>query len=979
MPGSIRARISVLFFALLLLTTSLFAQSSGGSLSGHVTDETGAALPGVTVTATNDATGTTRTEVTAKDGSYHFESIPIGAYTVVADLSGFSTVTTKNVRVNVATETTRNISLKQAAVSESITVTAEAPLVATSPSVGTVVSQQELQNLPLNGRQFANLGSLAPGTSLSVNSDPTKPGQLTIALNGGSGRNVNFLVDGGDNTDDTIGGALQNFNIEAVEEFKIQTMQYKAEFGRSSGGVLSVVTKTGTNEFTGSAYEFYRSKSLNSPTVVEDEAGEKNPYRRDQYGVSFGGPIVKDRAHFFGTYEKTKRTTSYVVDTPLLPDVNGQAIALPFLDELATVKASADLTPKQYLQVRYGYQKNSDKYGASALVAPSALGTISNKYSSVLGGLTSQLSNNKLNEFIYQYTDFKNLISADSNDPYILYPGGASKGQSPNTPQSTLQKKHQFKDDFSWSSQLGGRRNDFKTGVQYINEPTLGGDFTVGTTGTYTLTEDRIGSPVASIVFTGGFSGVSTPIKQYNAYFQDDINITPRLTVNAGLRYDLWTGFDLDQSKNPNLADVQSAAFQAKAAQLGMKWAADFANGGGTKLKNDKNNWSPRLGFTFDLTGSGKSLLRGGVGRYYDFPYTNATILFPASAVQSVYGVVYQKTEATPGAGIRNADGSFYQPGQPLPGGNEVSGQLSLARSNELASPSLATPYSDQLSLGYSTEVTNYLGLNFEAVSIRYKDIPFRFRANPTSGGTRVVPNVPANFRVWSGEGHAKYDGLNIGFHSRIGSKLEAQGFYTWSRSRGNILAGADEFRVNDPGFQPDVTSNVSPNPLDPTCSYCDGPLDTDARHRVTLSTVYQAPLGINVSGILRYRSALPYTVLATLGNSGQPCDELSSTPLPSCANKYDLNKDAYNNDVAPGHSLNDARGASMSQVDLRVAKEFRFGGRFSVEGIAEIFNLFNAKNEAKFNRLGEPGAFAGTDPAQGDQRVGQLGIRVKF
>ena len=986
MPGSIRARISVLFFALLLLTTSLFAQSSGGSLSGRVTDETGAALPGVTVTATNDATGTTRTDVSAKDGSYHFESIPIGTYTVVADLSGFSVVTTKNVRVSVASETNRNISMKQAAVSESITVTAEAPLVATSPSVGTVVSQQELQNLPLNGRQFANLGSLAPGTSLSVNSDPTKPGQLTIALNGGSGRNVNFLVDGGDNTDDTIGGALQNFNIEAVEEFKIQTMQYKAEFGRSSGGVLSVVTKTGTNEFTGSAYEFYRSKSLNSPTVVEKESGgEKNPYRRDQYGFSLGGPIVKDRAHFFGTYEKTKRTTSYVVQTPLLPAFNNQAIGLPFQDELATAKASADLTPKQYLQVRYGYQKNSDKYGASALVAPTALGTISNKYSSILGGLTSQLSNNRLNEFIYQYTDFKNLISADSNDPYILYPSGASQGQSPNTPQSTVQKKHQLKDDFSWSSQIGGRRNDFKTGLQYINEPTLGGDFTVGTAGQYTLTEDRIGSPVQQIVVTGGFSGVSTPIKQYNAYFQDDINITPRLTVNAGLRYDLWTGFDLDQSKNPNLADVQTAAFQARAAQLGMNWAADFANGGGTKLKNDKNNWSPRLGFTYDLTGGGKNLLRGGVGRYYDFPYTNATILFPASAVQSVYGVVYQKTEATPGAGIRNANGTLYQPGQPLPGGNEVSGQLSLARSNELASPSLATPYSDQLSIGYSTEVTNYLGLNFEAVSIRYKDIPFRFRANPivqltpTTRG-RAVPNVPNNFRVWSGEGHAKYDGLNIGFHSRITSKLEAQGFYTWSRSRGNILAGADEFRVNDPGFQPDVTSNVSPNPLNPNCDRCDGPLDTDARHRVTLSAVYQAPLGINVSGILRYRSALPYTVLATGNNSGRAAGLCGTATTAACTDsKIDLDQNGYNNDLATGHSLNDARGASMSQVDLRHAKEFRFGGRFGIEAIGEVFNLFNAKNEAKFNRLGQAGAFAGTDPAQGDQRVAQLGLRLKF
>ncbi|MEA2568163.1 MAG: hypothetical protein QOI24_164 [Acidobacteriota bacterium] len=969
MPGSTRARISVLIFAMLLLSTALFAQSGSGSLSGRVLDETGAALPGVTVTATNDATGSTRTDVTSADGSYHFGSIPIGTYTVVADLSGFAVVTTKNVVVNVATETNRNISLKQAAVKEAITVTAEAPLVATEASVGTVVSQKELQNLPLNGRQFANLGSLAPGTSLSVNSDPTKPGQLTIALNGGSGRNVNFVIDGGDNTDDTIGGALQNFNIEAVEEFKIQTMQYKAEYGRSSGGVLSVVTKTGTNEFTGSAYEFYRSKSLNSPTVTEDAAGAKNPYRRDQYGFSFGGPIVKDRAHFFGTYEKTKRTTSYVVDTPLLPEFNGKAITLPFQDELITAKASGDITAKQYLQVRYGYQKNSDKYGASALVAPSSLGTISNKYSSILFGHTAQLSNNRLNEFVYQYTDFKNLISADSDLPYILYPSGASSGQSPNTPQSTLQKKHQFKDDFSWSSQLGGRRNDFKAGLQYINEPTLGGDFTVGTAGTYVLDEDRIGSPVQSIVFTGGFSGVSTPIKQYNTYFQDDISLSPRLTLNAGIRYDLWTGFDLDQSKNPNLADVQSAAFQTRAAQLGVSWASMFANGGGTKLKNDKNNWSPRLGFTYDLAGNGKQLVRGGVGRYYDFPYTNATILFPSSAVQSVYGVIYQKTEAVVGQGIKNANGTLYQPGQPLPGGNEVSGQLSLARSNELAAPNLATPYSDQLSLGYSMEVNPSLGLNFEAVSIRYKDIPFRFRANPTfqpsTGGARVrvVPNVPNNFRVWSGDGHAQYDGFNIGFHSRIGTKFEAQGFYTYSKAKGNILAGADEFRVNDPGYQPDVVSNVSPNPLNPDCGNCSGPLDTDARHRVTLSTVYRAPYGINVSGILRYRSALPYTVFA----------------MTASGSKLDLNGDGYNNDLAPGHSLNDARGHSNQQIDLRLSKEFTFATSYGVELIAEVFNLFNEENPAKFNRLGEPGAYAGTDPSQGDQRVAQLGLRVKF
>jgi len=209
----------ILALLLLFIPAALFAQTGGAALRGRVDDASGAALPGVTVTATNNATGFSRSTVTGSDGSYYFASLPVGMYNVVADLSGFASVTTRNVELNVSQERELNITVKQAAVKEQITVTAQAPLVETTPAVSTVVSQKEIQNLPLNGRQFANLGSLAPGTTLSVNADPTKPGQMTIALNGGSGRNVNFVIDGGDNTDDTIGGALQNFNIEAVQEF----------------------------------------------------------------------------------------------------------------------------------------------------------------------------------------------------------------------------------------------------------------------------------------------------------------------------------------------------------------------------------------------------------------------------------------------------------------------------------------------------------------------------------------------------------------------------------------------------------------------------------------------------------------------------------------------------------------------------------------------------------------------------------------
>ena len=963
----VRPFVILSLLSFLILASSALAQSSGASLGGRVADETGAALPGVSITATNSATGFARTEVTSSDGRYRFPSLPVGRYTVVADLSGFASVTRPNVELNVATARELNFTLRQAAVKEQITVTAESPLIATEPAVGTIVSQRELENLPLNGRQFANLGSLAPGTTLSVNSDPTKPGQLTIALNGGSGRNVNYLIDGGDNTDDTIGGALQNFNLEAVQEFKIQTMQYKAEYGRSSGGVLTVVTKTGTNELSGSAYGFMRNKGLNSKTKIEsDNDLPKSDYKRRQYGASIGGPIIPDRIHYFGTYEKLKRETNYVIDTGgVFPTFDNNVVPTPFTDELVTLKGTANVTAAQFLQVRYGYQKNTDTYGASPLALPSFLGVTTNKYRSVLLGHSWQLSGSRMNDFIYQYTKFRNTIAAGSNDPYLVFPSGVVSGQNPNTPQSTQQEKSQFKDDFSWSSTLGGQRHDFKTGVNYVHEPILSGDFTVGTTGEFHLLRDDPNSPVTDIFVNGGFSGLQTPIEQYGFYVQDDWNFRPNLTFNVGVRYDLATGFDIDQAGNSVWRMLKTQRKYTE-GYLQKFWGAD------DQLSNDTNNIAPRLGFTYDLRGNSQHVIRGGIGRFYDFAYTNATILFPASDVQSVFGTIYERHNAT---GIRNADGSFFHPGQPLPPGNEAP-PLAAPTPGNVASPSITnTPYSDQLSLGYSWQANPWLGFNFEVVHSSYRDIPFRFRANPSldSNGNPIRNasgglvrrfrefGIGNNFRIWQGGGRAKYDGANIGFHGRLGQTVEFQGFYTYSKTKGNVLGGADEFRLTGVDFQPDMhrgARDASINTLNPWCSACFGPLFSDTPHRLTLSTVYRAPYQVNISGVYRFRSGYPYTKLAGT----------------------DLNNDINNIDLAPGVShVNSERGDNISQLDLRVGKEFHFGGRYGVEVIGEMFNVFNSSNPAKYLSNGTPTTFAGADPTQAEQRVMQLGARFRF
>ncbi|HEV7517057.1 MAG TPA: hypothetical protein VGR07_12220, partial [Thermoanaerobaculia bacterium] len=242
------------------------------------------------------------------------------------------------------------------------------------------------------------------------------------------------------------------------------------------------------------------------------------------------------------------------------------------------------------------------------------------------------------------------------------------------------------------------------------------------------------------------------------------------------------------------------------------------------------------------------------------------------------------------------------------------------------------------------------------------------------------------NFRIWYGKGQAKYDGVNLGFHAR-GKNFQFQGFYTYSTTDGNLLAGADEFRITDAGHQADQSGglrrDVSIDTLNPLCSACFGPLNSDARHRVTLAGTYRAPLGFSVSGVLRYHSATPFTQEAG----------------------YDVNKDGYSNDLAPGVShVGTLYLGSFEQFDMRLSKEFKFGGNYSAEIIAEVFNLFNAKNPVKYNgsqflgldntgtpatnphfgqpipnpRFGKPATYAG-DPLQGEQRLAQVGLRFRF
>ena len=980
--------VTVALCAIVLSASGAAAQQTTGNIQGRVVDAQKAGVPGVTVTAKSPSTGFTRTEVTDAEGIYRLNGLPVGTYDVRAELSGFSPYEAKAVVVNLGQTTDINVDLKVAGVSENVSVTAESPLIQTSSSsVGGVVDIGRIESLPLNGRQFANLAATIPGVGLGFHSDPTKSSQYSPQIAGGNGRNLNYQIDGGDNNDDTVGGLLQLFPLEAIQEFNMITQRYKAEYGRSNGGVMNIVTKSGTNNWQGSFFELFRDTNMNAKTETEKLSNlDKQKYRRNQFGGSFGGRIVRDRAHFFGAVERTKQNTFQAVDLKGLFPGNG-VYPTPYTETLVTVKGTTNVSPSQYLSVRYGYNKNSQPYGVTPNSPPPAWGLSGNKFNSVNLNHNWVLGGAKLNEFIFQYADFANAITANSLDPAQTFPNNVTVGQNLNTPQATQQKKWQFRDDFSWHMAGMGLGHDFKTGVNFINEPRLYLTFNTGTGGySFTHLDNNINGPLSAVSLNGGSAEANTPMKQYAMYIQDDWRVTNKLTLNLGFRYDLVTGMAINQTKNPNFVILDKAG---KAGALaGIGGFQDF----GKSPAEDKNNVQPRVGLVYDLKGDGRDVVRGGWGRYYDFGYTNANILFAAVNATGIgAGTIFSVTNSN---GIKNPDGSFFKVTDPvsnIASLNEAGGSLPL--NSHIASPRIKQPYADQVSLGWSHQLDSATAVDVDFVHSDGKDLGWRPALNQRDGvttGPRHYSTLlaaygsfsPASFTIDISNGKSRYDGVNFGLRRLMRNHVGFTAWYSLSRAKGTTGNGADELS----------TGNIQ-NHLDPFNAVQFGPTGrTDARHRATLSGTFELPWGFQASPIFRYRSALPVglTEGVDLNQNGVNND------IPSEAFAFDGFDSSHNpivKKIGDCKTINCGRGHSLSTMSLRVSKSFRLIGTARVDAIGEVFNLFNALNPAGFigrKNLGtitnktanadflRPTVYSG-DFQQPEQRIGQIGFRFSF
>ena len=955
---------------LILAASPARAQMTTGSISGRVNDAQGAAVPGVTIEARNTGTGFVRIDVTSQTGSYHLSALPVGTYTVTAELSGFRRFEAPGIAVNIGRDAVLNPTL-QVALEQAITVNAAPELISTrSSSVGEVVDLARIEGLPLNGRQFANLAATVPGVGLGFHSDLTKSAQYTPQISGGNGRNVNYIVDGGDNNDDTVGGLLQLFPLEAIQEFDVITHRFDAEYGRSNGAVLNVVTKSGTNQVRGSWFTLLRDDSLNARTVTERTQNvPKQAYSRYQFGGSVGGPVLRDRVHYFAAYERTQQDTRQAVDTLGLFPADDGVFDVPFRQNLFTTKITAIPDAAHYVAVRYGSDRNSQPGGAMLRAARSSWSTNANGFDSINANHNWVIGNSTLNELVVQYADFVSDVSSSTTGPALRFGRTVTAGAALGAPQRTEQVKWHLRDDFSRVVAGAGLSHELKGGVNWVHEPRLRTFAGALTAGFYDIGTLSLTGPVQSAMVIGGNTTSDIPIDLFGVYAQDTWRVNSRLTLNLGVRWDYVSGMPIDQSTVPNFQAMQAAGRTGRFAGTVLE---DF----GQEPRADKDNVQPRLGAVLDVRGDGRDILRGGWGIYTDFGYTNSNVLtttFDAAGG----GIVFSAFSPT---GLIKADGTPFTITDPIstiqhlnavPSGPPPAG--------EIVSPLLEAPYSIQTNIGWARRLGDTMTASADYVRVDGRDLNMRVRPNVLVDGVRYLAGIaisPNNqtFRTALSKGSSRYDGLILALRRRMSSGVDATVSYTLAKATSDVGTAYDELAQNQ--IQ-DIRDPFGPVQQAPSAR-------TDSRHAVSIVAIIRAPFDINVAPIFSYRSALPvHTQLGVDANGDGVSNDRTAM-----AYRYT----GLNNGVAtfeedgPCETVNCSRRAPFSQLNLRISRGFRIAGELRVEAIAEVFNLFNAKNPSLSitqlqnvaQHFMQPMGYAG-DAGQPEQRVGQVGFRITF
>ncbi|HEX9163568.1 MAG TPA: TonB-dependent receptor [Thermoanaerobaculia bacterium] len=981
-----RIRLSLLVsFLLAVAPIALFGQSSNGSISGSIADDSGAALPGVTVSATNVATGVERSTISNDKGHYQIALLPPGNYKVTAELSGFQQLTRDRIVVNVGTDVTLDLKLKPG-VAETVTVTASAPIVETSKSeVSSVVNEKAIENLPTNGRNFIDFVLTTPGVVRDV-----RLGDISFAGQRGT---LNSMVVDGANNDNTFfgqtvgrtgsGRAPYQFSQDAVKEFQVNSNAYSAEYGRAGGAVINVVTKSGTNDYHGSLFDFYRDRDLNANDYINQINNRaKSPYHFDQYGASFGGPIVRDKHFFFANWDRQRNSVpnpvvlgSGKITFPTDPDsVRGlqilQGLANSYSrqqnQDVFLLKTDSELPANTHLSMRYNRQLfhgiNFENGGIDNSVEHTGN---SNVFTDSLSGVFDSTTGSAFfNEVRAQGLKDREPGEANSDSPEAqIFEGGNRVlliGRNSFSPRETTIKRGQLADTATYAF----TNHTIKGGFDYSHDSILNffpGNF-FGVYRFNSLADFANGKPVSFLqAFAGpGTTGPTTHpnLNEYGLFVQDEWRVMQSLTLNLGLRYDQQR-MEQPSVLNPD-AQLQAAGY--------------FTN----KIPVDTNNIGPRLGIAWTPGQSNRTVVRAGYGVFY-----GRTPSIMIGTAHSNNGINVQTLSFT-GAAMPTYPNIFSS----VPTGG-TAGKPTIF----VFDPNFQNPKVQQSSLGVEQQLGNdySFGVTYQYVKgddlQRSRDIneatPVNVDATIAGGGTATFTKFTtrpfANFaRVIAFESSAssKYNGITFDLQRRFSNNWQARLAWTHAAVKDN----KPDATAVVPGSSTDDAKYVS-NPLDINTDWAYG--DNDVRDRIVLSGVWSLDsyaqgisnsvlhalaAGWTISGIASYQTGQPYTAKV---NS-------------------DLNNDQNTqNDIAPGFTRNSQRLPSQFDLSPRITRDIPLFRDMHMQLIAEAFNVFNGKNVNAVNQTRysfnattltlTPVAAFGTPTSSVGPRIMQLAAKVTF
>lgn len=1011
-----------------------FAQSIG-TINGRVVDGSGAALPGVSVTATNVATSIARDTVTNAEGLYSLQALQPGTYDVQITLTGFTPQSRRGVVVVTGANVTLDVSMAIAAIAESVTVTAQAPLVeATQTDVSTSIQLAEVQSLPVLNRNFMGLVTLLPGARPTerVNSNKISFGGA-ISFSGGTGRNVDMKVDGVDNRDEVVGGTLFNYTIEGIQEFTVLAHDFTANYGRSSGGVVIVTSKSGGNELHGTGFLFGRNESLTAIDYFTKASGfEKPPYDRAQFGASLGGPIVRDRMFFFGAVERTqedrvlpfparaydeivllKSALTNLAGCALCNDI-GQSIVptqgapQTIRDLTYTLKVDTQLNSNHSLFGRFAQQRLNafnDILVNNRPPHPDIDPTGSNTHMegrgySFVGSHTWVIGSNAVNTVGVQWNRLTTTQFCVCGEPgprwasrNMQFPSLDSGASSNGTDQDFFQDKVQFVESFS--RQLG--RHGLKMGGDFSFYPQLGvllrgaGGNTYGVTAWFddpsTIINNTNGrypqgllTPGAVRQLTvgdvmlgspGGF-GDNEDQKQFSAYVQDEWRVRDDVTMNLGLRYDLdINSYNQTEYENSRTYQVLKA--------IGHPY--------GVLPETPYNKLSPRVGIAWDLSGQGTRVVRGGLGIFFEGVQQINHFSRILQQKPTLGNIASNYTNSAVGVGqIANyVYGVSPLPPAPLPGLTQL--RPGASTGGQWYNSGLKDPYNRTYHAGYTQQLTPLMAISADYTHVDGRNDWRNIEINPIEGPWD--PNA-ASYNTCGAP--AGYRRLQCRFQEVLGDPRILGGvsaIYSDNEWRYDELIVHLESRYPRATFQASYTLSgayayggaaagatggqgpAAPvNVDDPKGPGEWGPTLTDERHRVVLSAVINAPGGVQISPIFQAGSPRPYNLSAG----------------------RDLNGDGTNSeryiDPATGEMvrINAARGEATYNLDTRVTKFFNLGQTRRLGLFAEFYNITNKANfgnafigNALSAQFQQPSGFLSGGAAYPTSRQVQLGARFNF